>query len=547
MRSEPNLGALGASFVADATDEVSARYAVFRVKSSLVPVPLSEISERGRLWSILNAHGARIVTHASRARLLSEFEGASTGVEYLVATRLGRHDHAFVLPDRTIGTTTRPLLNAFDHLPEDVRGKYRQAGSLEGWRKGTSPLCVGNSRLILSVLWALASTTAAFVPGSIKSGIFQFYGPREKGKTSVAILAGSLWGRHVGVKSEKGFAEDWNATSAKLEEIMAAHSDIGLILDEANLSVSIKESIWRLSEGSGRRRMYEPAPVSFRGFVLSTSNKPLVAECHHSDEVDQALISRVLDIPMPSAGHGMFERLNGFENGAAMANAIRSVCSSQYGTAGPTFAERLLDEFRTDENAWLARVEGWRASYRTRAIKRSHSERMTVSERNLDRCATVYAAGRLAARYEIVSWTKHEMLEAILACHLDAERSAREGAARIDSLATTISPREKLVAYLKSQRSDFMRLDQRLGALSKAQFEDAIGFCHTFKGKRWLYVTFDRLKRIVGGAKAARQLIVELATEGLADRYDGASTTQRKIGGKLRRVVALRRKIVRER
>ena len=59
---------------------------------------------------------------------------------------------------------------------------------------------------------------------------------------------------------------------------------------------------------------------------------------------------RLLTIPADAgAGLGIFEDLNGYPNGAALADALKANSLKYYGTAGPAFIEKIasrLDEVR---------------------------------------------------------------------------------------------------------------------------------------------------------------------------------------------------------
>ena len=55
---------------------------------------------------------------------------------------------------------------------------------------------------------------------------------RETGKTTAAMVAGSVWGCHTGGNREIGFAETWHTTANQVEVTALAHNDCLLILDE---------------------------------------------------------------------------------------------------------------------------------------------------------------------------------------------------------------------------------------------------------------------------------------------------------------------------
>jgi len=106
---------------------------------------------------------------------------------------------------------------------------------VEDWQQKIGKLCIGNSRLMFAASLACTGPILSFVSG-LGLADFRFRGRRKTGKTTAAMVAGSIWGCHRdSTRNEKGFAESWNTTVNELERTAQAHSDAILIVDETNL------------------------------------------------------------------------------------------------------------------------------------------------------------------------------------------------------------------------------------------------------------------------------------------------------------------------
>jgi hypothetical protein len=118
-----------------------------------------------------------------------------------------------------------------------------------------------------------------------------------------------------------------------------------------------------------------------------------------------------------------------------------------------------------------------------------------------------------------VPWTEKELLDAVLCCQLDGLRYSQTKNQQADTSVAGL--RRKLVGYLADNRAQFTNLDENKPLLGKHEFGSVPGYFATFKSKKWLYLTADRLKAIIGSGDNADQLKAGLVAEGL---LDGAST-----------------------
>jgi putative DNA primase/helicase len=426
--------------VGEGFDDLGHRFIKLRVKGSdrhLPPYSMEDILKPDRLYRELGDAGCKLFSRQLQNRLqdvLQNYEqlGAPS---FSVVTRLGSFRRFYVRPDGIIGTLPLPIELALGSLDSHMLDKYRCRGSLESWQERIGKLCTGNSRLMFAASLACTGPILPFVTGP-RTGGFQVSGPAEKGKTAVAMVAGSIWGCHRdSMRKEKGFAESWNTTGNKLEETAQAHSDALLILDETNLAggtakdraIAILGGAFRLSENMQKGRLNEPEKAAWRFYFLSTSNLTLDQLADQGGvPIDDQHRGRLVDIglPLDSDTFGIYEDLHGFSDGAKLTDAIKARCRSVFGSPGHQFVHKLYKN-KTSRSAAKNFVAARRNGYINRLRQRAGSLGLKPLERATARFATVYAAGSLAIKYSIFTWRRRDLLRAVLSCQLDGLVAAR--------------------------------------------------------------------------------------------------------------------------
>ena len=168
---------------------------------------------------------------------------------------------------------------------------------------------------MFSVSLAFTGPILPLVTGP-KAGGFQIWGAPETGKTTAAMVAGSVWGCHRGEgHRERGFAESWNSTSGKVEVTALAHNDALLILDETKRAGKDDRDRAQVVTlvGFGLAEMTEKERLTNQGsarwwrcYFLSTSNFSLGELARRGGVViDEANRGRMADIPLPNTVHGV--------------------------------------------------------------------------------------------------------------------------------------------------------------------------------------------------------------------------------------------------
>jgi putative DNA primase/helicase len=214
-----------------------------------------------------------------------------------------------------------------------------------------------------------------------------------------------------------------------------AHNDCLLILDETTLAGSddreraqaVINVTMRLAQLREKQRMTNVGPArSWRCYFLSTSNFTLDRLAQNGKVVlDDAQRSRLTDVPLPTGSKGIYDDLHGFVSGDKLTDALIARCRKYDGAAGREFQGQLVEGRQRSIKQLRESLSGWRTRY-VRALKaKAKAEGLKPLQRSTGRCATVYAAGRLAIQYGILPWTKKELLQAILTCQLDGLRWAK--------------------------------------------------------------------------------------------------------------------------
>jgi putative DNA primase/helicase len=529
-------------------DEWGNRYLRLKVEHSelkLPPFSMGHINSDPRsLYTALCNVGVNVLTQETKRHLLKMLEDKpSEAPNFKVATYPGWHGSLLVFPDGSFGGSKPPTETSFLGLGAAMVGKYRSHGTLKDWQERVWPLCVGNSRLIFALSLAAAPLILPLVKGP-RSGGFQLVGPPEAGKTCAAMVAGSFWGCHQSEgRREKGFAESWNTTEGQLEVTALAHNHSLLILDEtkragkndAERAENVLSMAVALAEHTERERMTNSGSArSSCCYILSTSNHTLDELARRGQvDVDDAERGRLVDVPLPAVGLGLYENIHGFHSGAIFTDELKSLSRRYYGTPRHAFAEALVVKRKKDKaglKKWLKRRRSeYLTTLRNEVAKMRGADPSVKAplQRASDRFATVFAAGAFAAKHGIYPCSRDELLTAILSCQLDGLRSLGKSAEMLG-----MSLKARLVQHIRRRISELMDLDSQQPTIEGHKFGSVPGYLATHKGERWVYLTDKTFGQIVGTGDKADALKQELVAAGLMDRAKSRFVVQRRIFSK---------------
>jgi uncharacterized protein (DUF927 family) len=359
----------------------------------------------------------------ARNDLQSYLQGFDSNERARLVTRLGWHGPAYLLPDQQVGNSHEHLFfcDSGAQLPP-----ISEAGTLEQWQQQIGALCVGNHRLAFVVSVAFAGPLLHLL--GHESGGFHLYGDSSGGKTTHLQVAASIYGGPRLVRS-------WRSTDNALESIAAAHSDGVLVLDEIGMCDPriIGETVYMLGNGTGKARANDRGQAGrqvqeWRLLFLSTGEKTLAQHMADANkELKAGMEIRMLAVPADaSKGLGMFDVLSGFEDAAALSDALKARVAKYYGTPLTAFLSALCKP---------GEMLGWTAILR-RTVERFIAKALPASasgqaHRAAARFGLAAAAGELATALGVTGWPEGTATTAAQVC-LNAWLDERGGAGNME-------------------------------------------------------------------------------------------------------------------
>lgn len=329
-----------------------------------------------------------------------------------IAAHPGWYDDCFVLPQSII------VPSHFDKTMQlDMQGRAHllaQAGTLEEWcaLAGLVEHC-SRAAFVLSLSFAAVLARLVGEPG----GGFHLYGNSSRGKTTLLMLAGSVWGGG----GRAGFVRSWLATGNGIEGIAVDHSDILLPLDEMMLSPPeiTADLTYMMANGIGKARATKTgsaqASAQWHGMVLSSGEDTSAAHLRAAGRGmgrrrTGGLAVRMPDIPVEPEPGQSFEELGAFGSEGEMAEYIGQTACAVYGHAGPELVRQLM----MDKEQHLKAVKEIMDVFMKIVTKPGDDPQVG---RVAKRFALVAAAGTLATRFRILPWQPKSALYATLACY----------------------------------------------------------------------------------------------------------------------------------
>jgi putative DNA primase/helicase len=449
------------------------------------------------------------------------------------AIRLGWHDDVFVLPGRALGATEHYVYQS----TSEIRAAIRERGELEDWQRTIATPAIGNSRIVLTISAAFASTLLG--PCQLHGCGIHFRGDSSTGKTTALAVAGSVWGGPRDGGGLNGFVQSWQATANGIEGMAEAHCDLPLLLDE--LSLVRGEDAWRvayqLASGIGRTRATKSGATAsrleWRVFLISSGEISLADKVAESKSPLRQMAGqavRFIDIPADAgAGFGLFERppesgancqaLSAKDRGAAFSRKFVEAANSYFGTAGPAFVEAFI----TKREASL--------EYIRKTVEAFVERRAAGADGQVQRVARTFgllaAAGELATSLGIVTWPAGESIGAAETCF----------EAWLETRGTTGSTEtEDAIAHIRrtieQHAARFQSTSQSIAVRDRIGFvrgDDSNDPEYLIQGESWKTLMAGRDARGIARALADRG-ILKKDSEGRInpkERIPGCKTPQR--------------------
>lgn len=282
----------------------------------------------------LGAHSLPVSSENSKhlVRYLSDFESAN--LDTLPVVRSVSH-MGWVGSKRFLPGAEDDI-----HLDVDLGGTssvangYRQEGTLDEWIQFLIPV-----RKYPIARFTLASSFAGPLLALVSQRVFVVHnwGPSRGGKTASLKAALSVWGEPETIMAS------FNATKVGLERLAAFYSDLPLGIDERQVVGDrqgfVESLVYLLGIGKGKARGSKGGGLqafqSWRTIALTTGEEPL-----STDSSTQGIKTRALEIyGIPIDDEKLAQKLH---QGLA----------ANFGTAGPVFVKRILEELAKDPNTF---------------------------------------------------------------------------------------------------------------------------------------------------------------------------------------------------
>lgn len=274
----------------------------------------------------------------------------------------------------------------------------KPASSLADWRESVAARCIGDPLLATSLSMAFAGPLLE--PLAMEGGGLHLRGASSRGKSTVQRVAVSVWG-------SPGFLHSWRATANGLEGVATASNSSLLALNEMG-EVPAREAgaaAYMLANGKGKSRADRSGrartAAQWRVMILSSGEISLVdkmAEGGGRAAAGQNV--RLLDIVADRGRFGAFDDLHGAPDGATFAERLNRATATAYGTAGPQFVEKFLE----DREKAVARVRASIHDFRQMAAQLFKLQGEGQTERAVTRMALIAAGGELATSWGLTGW-----------------------------------------------------------------------------------------------------------------------------------------------
>jgi uncharacterized protein (DUF927 family) len=367
--------------------------------------------DANRAINTLMRRGVHIVESRRARQHLAQFLRYRQRKRIIRAPRTGwfewRGHWVFVLPDEVLGATDKMHI-ALDDTTRSGGHGFHRAGTSQQWRQQIALPLAKHSNVVLAVGTMLAAPLLRWAdePG----GGFHFYGDSKAGKTLVAVIGQSVWGKPFipGSDTSNTFGYDWDSTSGRLEDRAVLRNDIGLSLDgiEGGDVKAIASSIYTLASGQGRGRMGRREAV-FNLMVLSNGE---VSVAKFLDDARVGQTVRLSDIPVEVELGSAFEQFRPDAAGKQFYPPTREY----HGAIGYDWLQYLVGQ---TPKKFQPRLNELRKVFLAQPavaeiFARAHSQVISV----INRFALIAATLALAVEANVLPWALADTDAAVIAC-----------------------------------------------------------------------------------------------------------------------------------
>ena len=345
------------------------------------------------------ADAGLVISRSQQKNFINYLAGTETPSRALLCQRTGWHQanghDMFVLPNETIG----PQGSEQVILDSSALGPYEKRGTLSDWQEKVGVLSADHALPVMAISASL--TGPLLYLSEQEGGGLNFYGQSSRGKTTILQVAASVWGRG----GSPGFVRGWSATANGLEGAASIASDTCLVLDELGVidPRDAASAIYSLSNGGGKSRAARDGslrePKSWRVIIISSGEIPIEAKLseERGKRARAGQLTRIIDVQADRGlGFGAFDNTGGFEDAGKLSQAFKLASTTSYGTAGPEFVRRLIENEITSD-------------YVRRAIREFSKSVVPEGsdgqvQRVAERFGLIAVAGEIATTLQVTPW-----------------------------------------------------------------------------------------------------------------------------------------------
>jgi hypothetical protein len=470
--------------------------------------------------SLTGSSGTAASLHAdvlSQARTIA----ADRKRERRLTSELGWHDGgaAFVSPGRTLPKGSRL---SFEPDPRRRYATAATAGTFEGWFEEVARPAACSSRMMVAIGAALVSLLLRLLGRKAGGFGITFRGASRIGKSLTLRIAKSV--------IDEPTLGTWGVSRAGGTALLLGHTDLPVFLDETAATRGGSEVISELTNilSAGKPDALDPAWLAQHGLdrSLAAISSVLLASTEgrlHARRRGE----RVRLIEEPAARPGSFGVVDYPDRAdppirtptkaAEHLERMDRAAAENHGHALPRFAGHLIEDRK--------KVPRWAEQYMAKFAAATGGTGDDGWARSMHASfALIYAAMRLARRYDIVPWTKTQILEAVVRCWEDtmAAEAAQKGAAE--------DATQRILAWVR----DPQRVRGLVGdGFDPKRVDDYEVICDTARGQAVLLVRRERLVELSGSEAALDADLANLATKGdvIANRGTSEISRQKRLPG----------------
>lgn len=377
--------------------------------------------------------------------------------------------------------------------------KFAPRGSLTEWQALVTPFVRDQPLPYFAVAFALTGPLLQLMPPHIVNPHIELVGEGKSGKTTLGVLAASVWAGDVG--SSVGGGETLDMTPGYIDRHRQAHRDMFLLLDEAENQRNAEQRkelmatlAFKVASTQGKKRLTDTsASPSLRIALMITTNTSLRAILSRDPESSrEAALSRVLSLNVARSGKSgsvsIFDSIpSGFSSMSKAVQSLRSISRRQvYGTAGPGFARWLVDQRQKDESGLCRRI----ADLVSQASDRLDRQGDVSDERHRDMLALIEAAAVLAQEAAVMptSWgSPAEVMDYI---------SGAIGRSEPDRSADFEEEWQRFLAYVRAQAKKRNFLPIETPFIGKPQLVQRVpGFVRKSDATTEVFIDPDHFKK----------------------------------------------------